>query len=446
MRDEDRDRPVADAPGASSADGPAQDADREVMGILEVFSNTPEAFPESAQKLLQSFAEECARIRVVATELSWHKPAAGAGSDDFMPPPLPYSGYMWPDFAVAEPANYDVAAFLGPESMGPELASDESASDEENTLEAVAATKASDIHTPAARERSQDAPAFIHYLTPRRSYEAWSLGLGGVALIAIVAVSFLIGSRVGWLRRSSSQLMTSAATAATPSGATDDSTDSCVGTTGPGCPAGGGAASPKSRRGGSPAKATERSNKTVESGKTTLLTSMYESFQDAPFGGYEFAGSATLPGFEQRCHEGRIESEGLGAHTLRTPAAVGASFLHLRLRTEDESREFSDLLLSDISGELFDRAKDSTDECKALSFLRRADRLVLLLDGARLANPGFGQGLVFHSCRFNPGTLEKCFRLFVTSVERSEIACDAISKSILPIGVPACSRVQRSRA
>ena len=57
-----------------------------------------------------------------------------------------------------------------------------------------------------------------------------------------------------------------------------------------------------------------------------------------------------------------------------------------------------------------------------------------------------GQGLTFHSSRFNPGTLEKCFRLFVTSVERSEIACDAISKSMLPIGVPACSRAQRRRA
>src|SRR6188768_15789 len=39
-----------------------------------------------------------------------------------------------------------------------------------------------------------------------------------------------------------------------------------------------------------------------ESGKTTIITSLYESFQDAPFGGYSFAGSETLVGFERRCH------------------------------------------------------------------------------------------------------------------------------------------------
>jgi hypothetical protein len=81
----------------------------------------------------------------------------------------------------------------------------------------------------------------------------------------------------------------------------------------------------------------------------------------------------------------------------------------------------------------------------SMSAASRVPRLAANVIGARLANPGFGQGL-FHSCRFNPGALEKCFRLFVTSVERSEMACDAISKSILPIGVPACSRANRSRA
>jgi len=37
-----------------------------------------------------------------------------------------------------------------------------------------------------------------------------------------------------------------------------------------------------------------------DSGKTTLLTSIYESLQASPMAGYRFAGSSTLPGFELR--------------------------------------------------------------------------------------------------------------------------------------------------
>ena len=261
MRDEDRDHPhaVAHDDDGRTAEAEAGVADREVMGILEVFSHTPEAFPESAQKLLQSFAEECARIRVAATELSWHKPADGTGSDDFMPPPLPHSEYMWPDFAVAEPASFDAAAFLGPESTSPE-----SIGDEDNRTEAVAAAQASDIHPPSTREDSKSSPAFIHYLTPHRSsYEGWSLGLGGLALIAIVAVSFLIGSRIGWLRRTSSQSMPTTTTTAEEAG---NGSNPCVGNTGPGCLTGG-AAQAKSRRSSSRAKVAEKSDTTVESSK-----------------------------------------------------------------------------------------------------------------------------------------------------------------------------------
>jgi TonB family protein len=183
---------------------------------------------------------------------------------------------MWPDFAVAEAASYDVAAFLGPESMGeesasPEFANPESpkhelANHEENPREADAASNASDIHTPSAREGSPDAPAFIHHLPRRRPYETWSLGLGGVALIAIVAVSFLIGSRVGWLRSTAPQSTTAATDAATPGEAAGGKTD-CVDGTGPGCTPGRVGVLAKSRRNISPAKASERSNKPVGSAK-----------------------------------------------------------------------------------------------------------------------------------------------------------------------------------
>ena len=104
-------------------------------GVLEVFSTSPAAFSNSDQKLLEGFAEECARILQAAIKLSQRKPVATAAS---------------PELIAASPL-------------------------------------------PARRP----------------PYEAWTLVLGSLAILATIAVSFLIGSRVGWLRHTSSHAQTS---------------------------------------------------------------------------------------------------------------------------------------------------------------------------------------------------------------------------------------------
>jgi hypothetical protein len=125
-----------------------------------------------------------------------------------------------------------------------------------------------------------------------------------------------------------------------------------------------------------------------DSGKTTLVSSLFDRFQEGPFAGYLFAGCHTLPGLERRCFPSRIASERMHPDTIRTPRGDGQSLLHLRLRVEDLSRPIQDLLLSDISGEFFRDACDSTEGCQQLKVLRRADHLVLCLDGEKLANIG----------------------------------------------------------
>ena len=122
-----------------------------------------------------------------------------------------------------------------------------------------------------------------------------------------------------------------------------------------------------------------------DSGKTTLLTTLYECFQSGPFCDYLFVGSRTLPGFERRCHLARVASEKTKADTERTRPGQGYQLLHLRVRTKDLGKPPQDLLFSDLSGETFRLAKDSTEECKSLTLLRRADHFVLLLDANRLA-------------------------------------------------------------
>ena len=118
----------------------SNDTNAQFAGVLEVFSHSPAAFSNSDQKLLEGFAEECARARHAAIELSQRPPTeAVVRPESVMPEVIPH------DFVAASPR-----------------------------------------------------------LARRPPYEAWTLVLGTLAILAIIAVSFLIGSRIGWLRATSS--------------------------------------------------------------------------------------------------------------------------------------------------------------------------------------------------------------------------------------------------
>jgi TonB family protein len=151
-------------------------------GVLEVFSTSPAAFSNTDQKLLEGFAEECARIRQAAIELSQRRPAATTASPELIPAELIASKFIAPEFTPPE----FVAASLLPARRSP--------------------------------------------------YEAWTLVLGSLAILATIAVSFLIGSRVGWLRSAASHAQ---ATNPIPSETSilRARAKSCVGTAAPGCPA-----------------------------------------------------------------------------------------------------------------------------------------------------------------------------------------------------------------
>lgn len=126
-----------------------------------------------------------------------------------------------------------------------------------------------------------------------------------------------------------------------------------------------------------------------DSGKTTLVSSLYDRFQEGPFAGYLFAGCGTLPGLERRCFPSRIASDRETPDTTRTTRGDGQKLLHLKLRVQDLSQPAQDLLLSDISGEFFKDACNSTEGCRQLRILSRADHLALCLDGEKLASTTF---------------------------------------------------------
>jgi hypothetical protein len=121
----------------------------------------------------------------------------------------------------------------------------------------------------------------------------------------------------------------------------------------------------------------------VGAGKTTLVTSLYELFQWNRVPEYVFAGSETLPAFEERCYLARTASENLEPETGRTIYDPIPTYLHLRVAALKLPRRFSELVFTDVSGEMFEHARDSTAACKELTFLRRARHFLLLLDSKR---------------------------------------------------------------
>ncbi len=123
----------------------------------------------------------------------------------------------------------------------------------------------------------------------------------------------------------------------------------------------------------------------VDAGKTTLVTTLHDLFQDGEIGDYAFSWSETLPAFERRCHASRIASERAVADTLRTPYGE-VRYLHLQISGPELRDGRLDLLFTDVSGETFERARDSIAECQQLDFLKMADHFLLLIDCEKIIN------------------------------------------------------------
>jgi hypothetical protein len=130
----------------------------------------------------------------------------------------------------------------------------------------------------------------------------------------------------------------------------------------------------------------------AESGKTTLIASIFNRLECAPFAGYMFAGSKTLIGFEQRCHLARLTTGRATAATPRTRRGAERCLLHLSVWKSDSTQSAIDLLLADLSGEDYERASNSPEECAKLPLIRRADHFILLIDGAKVVRSNARQG------------------------------------------------------
>jgi hypothetical protein len=117
-------------------------------------------------------------------------------------------------------------------------------------------------------------------------------------------------------------------------------------------------------------------------GKTTLCTELYER-QRHPGSNVNFAGSWTLLAFEQLAYERR--TTGAVPPAARADLDPGGhEILHLAMSANEGTLH---LLLADLPGEVYRRLADNYLAADEVPWLRRADKLVLLVDGERLLDP-----------------------------------------------------------
>lgn len=165
-----------------------------------------------------------------------------------------------------------------------------------------------------------------------------------------------------------------------------------------------------------------------DSGKTTLICSIYDRFLHGIFAGHYFASSRTLIGLERRSHLSRLDSGLTSPDTPRTSYSDGVRFFHIAGISEGEQRVRTDLMLSDRAGEKYRMARDNSEVVSELFEVAKADRVVLLLDGARLAKPAERANAatsIRHTLRafLDGGVLDEtgCVQVVITKIDLIEI-------------------------
>ncbi len=120
-------------------------------------------------------------------------------------------------------------------------------------------------------------------------------------------------------------------------------------------------------------------------GKTTLAGALYQQFLLSSFAGFEFAGSETLVGFEKRCHFLTTGSRLPRPDMRRTSYQEQTKILHIRVKCL-QSGKLHDLMFMDMSGEYYEAAAGSDDDCREVNLWKAADQVIFLLDGKNLAD------------------------------------------------------------
>ncbi|MBM7425045.1 TRAFAC clade GTPase domain-containing protein [Spongiibacter marinus] len=121
-------------------------------------------------------------------------------------------------------------------------------------------------------------------------------------------------------------------------------------------------------------------------GKTTLMACIFEQLSLSAIEQWNFAGSKTLAPFERLRHSARITSKRTTPSTDRTLTSEGLGFFHLAFHHQQQGKR-KDLYFADRPGEDFTFAANNSEAAQGLIEVKRADIVLLLINGELLSNP-----------------------------------------------------------
>ncbi len=122
----------------------------------------------------------------------------------------------------------------------------------------------------------------------------------------------------------------------------------------------------------------------ADSGKTSLVTGIYDLFQLGNIREIGFSRCDSFHGFEQACHDARSASERSVPHMHRTRVGEVA-FFHLEL-SPAQGRSPLNLLIGDRAGEDYSAVADQPSIAQSFPEVARADTISILVDGERLVD------------------------------------------------------------
>ncbi len=123
-----------------------------------------------------------------------------------------------------------------------------------------------------------------------------------------------------------------------------------------------------------------------DAGKTSLIASLYDCYQEGPVAGTEYARSRTLHAFERTCHDARAACRRGTPHSNRTSLGE-VRFYHLDLGGGPAADGLA-LIIGDRAGEDYRNATDDVSSVGGFQEVRRADSITVLVDGERLLDSG----------------------------------------------------------
>lgn len=125
----------------------------------------------------------------------------------------------------------------------------------------------------------------------------------------------------------------------------------------------------------------------TSSGKTSLIASLCDLFQQGPVGDTNFARSRTFFAFEEACHHSRAASLRNVPQMEHTNLGSGVGFYHFTLR-DSRAPELVNVLFADRSGEDYRSAADDPSNASDFVELKRANCITILVTGEHLLDVG----------------------------------------------------------